>query len=58
MPQKTKTYPADAVRELKKDGTTYRISRVFTGEKKLSETLEKMAVRRIYEELSMRAGPH
>ncbi len=57
MPQKTKTALPTAVRELKKDGTTYRVSRVFTGEKKLGETLERLAVRRVYDELSARAGP-
>lgn len=44
-----------ARREVKIGGTLYRVTSVFTGEKDLRETLEKLAVRRAYEELTNRA---
>ncbi|MDL2274033.1 hypothetical protein LJC34_05785 [Oscillospiraceae bacterium OttesenSCG-928-G22] len=52
--QNEKSYPTTQ-REVKIGATLYRITSVYTGEKDLRETLEQLAVRRAYEELSAKA---
>jgi len=49
------TQPQTSYREVKIGKTLYRVTSVFTGEKELGSTLEKLAVRHVLDEMDGRA---